>query len=87
MIRVNHYYKDGTLYLGQKSEIDGKVTSEAGVGLYTFAKLDRYPKIIAKTYWPHSILPHPAARNPVKASEPWEYTAATWHLSKGQING
>lgn len=87
MIKVNHYYKDGTLYLGSKSKNGDIVTSEAGVELCTFAQLDRYPKIVAKTYWPHSILPHPAARYPVKASEPWEYTAATWHLAKGQING
>lgn len=87
MKRVNHYYRDGTLYLGSKSESNGKVVTESGVELYTFASLDRYPKIIAKTYWPHSILPHPASAYPVKASKPWKYTAQTWHLAKGQING
>ena len=87
MIKVNHYYRDGTLYLGAKSERDGKVLTESGVELYTYGALDRYPKIIAKLHWPHSILPHPAKSYPVKAKEPWAYTAATWNLAKGQLNG
>ena len=86
-MRVNHYYQDGTLYLGAKSEREGKVLTEGGVALLTFAELKRYPKIMAKTYWHHSILPNFARYNPVKAKAPWAYTAQTWKLAKGQLNG
>jgi len=83
---INHYYPDGTLYLGVKTELDGVVKTEAGVELMTFAALDRYPKIFAKSYWPHSILPYPARCYPVKAAKAWAYTPESWRLSKGQLN-
>jgi len=85
--KVNHYYSDGTLYLGAKQEAGVKVLAESGTELKTFAELDRLPKLFAKTYWPHSVLPHPANAYPVKASELWGYTALTWNLAKGQLNG
>jgi len=84
---INHYYPDGTLYLGVKTELDGVVKTEAGVELMTFAALARHPKIFARSYWPHSILPHPARCYPVKAEKPWAYTMETWRLSKGQLDG
>ena len=87
MIKVNHYYEDGTLYLGSKSDNGDIVTSEAGVELFTFAQLERHPKIFARHYWPHSVIPYPASSYPIKAAKPWEYTPFTWHLAKGQING
>ena len=87
MKRVNYYYTDGTLYLGNKTQEGDNVVTESGVTLLTFQDLDRHPKIFARHYWPHSVTPHPASSFPIKALKPWDYTPFTWHLAKGQING
>ena len=70
-MQLNHYYEDGTIYLGNKREKQGNTMSEHGAQLYTWIELGRKQRIIAKCYWPHSMIPHPARLNPVKATTPW----------------
>jgi hypothetical protein len=70
-MRVNHYYEDGTLYLGNKTETGEKVLTESQVELKTWVELERNQRIIAKSYWPHSMIPHPYRCNPVKTTKPW----------------